>query len=44
MSRKRNTLDNAPIENFFSRLKEEIYHTKEYKIQYLEEVKQTIHQ
>jgi transposase InsO family protein len=44
MSRKGNTLDNAPTENFFGRLKEEIYYPKEYQFHSLEEVEQTIHQ
>jgi transposase InsO family protein len=44
MSRKGNTLDNAPTENFFGRLKEEIYYPREYQFQSLEEVKETIHQ
>ena len=31
MSRKVNCSDNFPIENFFDRLKEEIWYNKEYK-------------
>ena len=31
MSRKGNCLDNSPTENFFGRLKEEIWYNKEYK-------------
>jgi transposase InsO family protein len=44
MSRKGNTLDNAPTENFFGRLKEEVYYPREYSFTSLDEVKQTIHQ
>ena len=44
MSRKGNTLDNAPTENFFGRLKEEVYYPREYSFTSLDEVKQTIYQ
>jgi multidrug/hemolysin transport system ATP-binding protein len=44
MSRKGNTLDNTPTENFFGRLKEEVYYPREYSFTSLDEVKQTIHQ
>jgi transposase InsO family protein len=43
MSRKGNTLDNSPTENFFGRLKEEVYSSREYFSTSLDEVKQTIH-
>lgn len=44
MSRKGNTLDNAPTENFFGRLKEEVYYPREYSFTSLDQVKQTIHE
>ena len=44
MSRKGNTLDNAPTENFFGRLKEEIYYPNEYQFESIEQVKEIIHQ
>ncbi len=39
MSRKGNCLDNSPTENFFGRLKTEIYYDKEYTYKSLEELK-----
>jgi putative transposase len=44
MIRKGNTLDKAPTENFFGRLKKEVYYLREYSFTSLDEVKQTIHQ
>lgn len=44
MSRKGNCLDNSPTENFFGRLKTEIYYDKEYSFKSLEELKNTIHE
>jgi putative transposase len=43
MSNKGNTLDNAPTENFFGRLKTEIYYDREYAFKSMQEVKATIH-
>ncbi len=42
MSRKRNCLDNSPTENFFGRLKEEIWYNKAYK--YKKELINQIHE
>ena len=42
MSRKGNSLDNSPTENFFGRLKTEIYYDNEYRFKSLDEVKMTI--
>lgn len=42
MSRKGNCLDNSPTENFFGRLKTEIYYDKEYTYKSLEELKSNI--
>lgn len=43
MSRKGNCLDNSPTENFFGRLKTEMYYDKEYAFRSLDELKQNIH-
>lgn len=42
MSRKGNCLDNSPTENFFGRLKTEMYYDKEYSFKSLDELKQEI--
>ena len=42
MSRKGNCLDNSPTENFFGRLKTEMFYEKEYLYNSLEELKQSI--
>ena len=34
MSRKRNCLDNSPTENFFGRMKEEMFYGKEKNLKY----------
>jgi len=43
MSRKGNCLDNSPTENFFGRLKEEIWYNKEYKYENSVELIKEIH-
>lgn len=43
MSRKGNCLDNSPTENFFGRLKEEIWYNKEYKYENSKELIRKIH-
>ena len=43
MSRKGNCLDNSPTENFFGRLKTEMYYDKEFSFRSLNELKQNIH-
>lgn len=42
MSRKGNCLDNSPTENFFGRMKTEMYYPMEYEFDSLEQVKQEI--
>lgn len=42
MSRKGNCLDNSPTENFFGRMKTEMYYPKEYDFDSLEDVEQEI--
>lgn len=42
MSRKGNCLDNSPTENFFGRLKAEMYYDKEYSFRSLKELKANI--
>ena len=42
MSRKGNCLDNSPTENFFGRLKTEMYYPNEYNFNSLEEVEKEI--
>lgn len=39
MSRKGNCLDNSPMENFFGRMKNEMFYGHEYEFQSLEELK-----
>ena len=39
MSRKRNCLDNAPMENFFGRMKNEMFYGSEYTYKTLEDLK-----
>ena len=43
MSRKGNCLDNSPTENFFGRLKEEIWYNKEYKYENAQDLIKEIH-
>lgn len=43
MSRKENCLDNSPTENFFGRLKEDIWYNKEYKYENSKELINEIH-
>lgn len=43
MSRKGNCLDNSPTENFFGRLKEEIWYNKEYKYENSKDLIKEIH-
>ena len=42
MSRKGNCLDNSPRENFFGRLKEEIYYGKEHEYKSIEDLKKAV--
>ena len=42
MSRKGNCLDNSPTENFFGRLKTDMYYDKEYSFKSLSELKRNI--
>ena len=42
MSRKGNCLDNSPTENFFGRLKADMYYDKEYSFKSLEELRHNI--
>ena len=42
MSRKGNCLDNSPTENFFGRLKEEMFYGHEWKYESLSELKRDI--
>ena len=42
MSRKGNCLDNSPTENFFGRLKTEMYYPNEYSFKSLDEVESEI--
>lgn len=42
MFRKGNCLDNSPTENFFGRLKTEIFYDKEFEYESLEQLKKTI--
>ena len=39
MSRKGNCLDNSPMENFFGKMKNEMFYGKEYTFKTLEELK-----
>lgn len=43
MSRKGNCLDNSPTENFFGRLKTEMYYDREYSFKSLAELRSNIH-
>jgi putative transposase len=43
MSLKGNTLDNSPTENFFGRLKTEMYYDREHEFKSLKEVRESIH-
>ena len=42
MSRKGNCLDNSPTENFFGRMKEEMFYGKEYLYETIDQLKQAI--
>ncbi|MBR4261190.1 MAG: IS3 family transposase, partial [Clostridia bacterium] len=42
MSRKGNCLDNSPTENFFGRLKTEMYYDNEFEYNSLDELKDSI--
>jgi len=42
MSRKGNCLDNSPTENFFGRLKTEIFYDQEYEYKSLNDLKRAI--
>lgn len=42
MSRKGNCLDNSPTENFFGRLKTEIFYDNEFKYESLDQLKRKI--
>ena len=42
MSRKGNCLDNSPTENFFGRLKTEIFYDKEYEYESIDQLKKAI--
>ena len=42
MSRKGNCLDNSPTENFFGRLKTEIFYDREFEYDSLDQLKQAI--
>lgn len=42
MSRKGNCLDNSPTENFFGRMKEEMFYGKEYWYRSISELKAAI--
>ena len=42
MSRKGNCLDNSPMENFFGKMKNEMFYGKEYTFKTLEELKVTM--
>lgn len=44
MSRKGNCLDNSPTENFFGRMKEEMFYGKEHLYKNMDELKRAIHQ
>lgn len=43
MSRKGNCHDNSPTENFFGRLKEEVFYGQEWRYESIEELRQAIH-
>lgn len=43
MSRKGNCLDNSPTENFFGRLKEEVFYGQEWRYENIEQLREAIH-
>ena len=43
MSRKGNCLDNSPTENFFGRLKEEVFYGQEWRYETIEDLRTAIH-
>lgn len=43
MSRKGNCLDNSPTENFFGRLKEEVFYGQEWRYENIEDLRTAIH-
>ena len=43
MSRKGNCLDNSPTENFFGRLKEEVFYGQEWRYENIEDLRNAIH-
>ena len=43
MSRKGNCLDNSPTENFFGRLKEEVFYGQEWRYENVEQLREAIH-
>lgn len=43
MSRKGNCLDNSPTENFFGRLKEEVFYGQEWRYDNIEQLREAIH-
>ena len=43
MSRKGNCLDNSPTENFFGRLKEEVFYGQEWRYESIDELRAAIH-
>ena len=43
MSRKGNCLDNSPTENFFGRLKEEVFYGQEWRYERIDQLREAIH-
>lgn len=43
MSRKGNCLDNSPTENFFGRLKEEVFYGQEWRYETIKDLREAIH-
>ena len=43
MSRKGNCLDNSPTENFFGRLKEEVFYGQEWRYETIDQLREAIH-
>ena len=43
MSRKGNCLDNSPTENFFGRLKEEVFYGQEWRYENIDQLREAIH-
>jgi len=43
MSRKGNCLDNSPTENFFGRLKEEVFYGQEWRYERIDQLRDAIH-